>query len=214
VITMGRGALEGERTLSLPVPAVSLTRGASGWSSGSGWTGTSVNDLIMFESYWDCSGYTADDLTLFPLGVTLQDPGRYTSSNPNVPMQVLDIVSQTRLSLTDVYGWILANAMPGMLGTTVEWTQVIWGQYRTLLGQASFQSAGTEFLTASAGLFGSGSPSTAEKLYCYRFVIMPNSQDLDEISIPASRFVMSAVIAPEDELAFLMRQKRSYELAT
>jgi len=211
---MARGALEGDRTLAMPVPAVTLTRGASGWGTASGWTGTGLNDLIMFESYFDTSGYTSDDMTLFPMGALLQDPGRYTSTNPNVPMQVLDIISQVRMSMTDVYGWIVSNAMPGMLGTTVEWTQVLWGQYRTLLGQASFQSAGTEFLAASAGLFGSGSPSTAQKLYCYRFIIMPNSQELDQISIPASRFVLNAIIAEEDDKAFLMRQKRSYELAT
>lgn len=211
---MGRGALEGERTLSLPVPAVSLERGASGWNSKNGWTGTGVNDLIMFESYWDASGYTADDLTLFPVGGLLQDPGRYISSNPDVPLQVLDIISQTKLGMGDVYAWVQANAMPGMLGTTVEWVQIMWGQYRTMLGQASFQQNATEFLTASAGLFGSGSPSTAEKIYCYRFILLPGSVEGDIVGIPASRFVMSAVIGAEAEMPFLMRQKRSYELAT
>jgi hypothetical protein len=211
---MSRGALEGERTLAMPVPAVHLTRGASGWSSGDGWTGTSVNDLIMFEAYFDTSGYTSDDLTLFPTGALLQDPGRYLSSNPNVPLQVLDIISQVRLSMTDVYDWVIANAMPGMLGTDVDWTQILWGQYRTMLPQNTFTGFGTELLTANGALFGSGSPSTAQKLYCYRFCLLPNSAQGDEVKIPASRFVLNAIIAEEEDKAFLMRQKRSYELAT
>jgi len=214
---MSRGALEGERTLSLPIPPLSATRGSSGWEDAgtTGWTGT--GDILMFEGYWDSSGYTSDDLTLFPLGITLQDPGRYLSSNANVPLQVLDIVSQTRLDRNDVLTWVTANAMPGMLGTTVEWIQMMWGQYRTMMSQNTFVApAGpiAEFLTASAALFGSGSPTTVQKIYCYRFLILVGSADGDILAAPASRFVMSAVIAPEDELAFLMRQKRSYELAT
>jgi len=213
---MARGALEGDRTLSMPVPAASLTRGASGWSTAQGWTGTGVNDLIMFEAYFDTSGYTSDDLTLFPMNATLQDAGRYTSDSLGGVMQVVDIISQCRLSMTDVYAWVTANTLPGGLGTDVDWTQIVWGQYRTLLAQATFVPApgSAEYLTASAGLFGSGSPSTAQKLYCYRFVLLPGSQPGAVVGIPASRFVLNGVIAAEDDKAFLMRQKRSFELAT
>lgn len=218
---MSRGALEGERTLSMLVPAVNLQRGVNGWGSANGWTGTSTNDLIMFEAYFDTSGYTSDDLTLFPVSSLLQDPGRYISSNNTVPLQVLDIISQVRLSLTDVYSWVFpdpavqgSNSMPGMSGTDVDWSQIIWGQYRTFLPQNTFTGFGTEMLVASGGMFGSGSPSTAQKLYCYRFVLLPGSINADTLQLPASRFVLNAVIAPEDDKAFLMRQKRSYELAT
>lgn len=209
-----RGALEGERTLSLMIPAYAGVRGASSWSTGEGWSTPGTVDIIFSSNYFDLSGYSADDLTLFPLGVTLQDPGRYLSSNAAVPLQVVDIISQESLSATDMYAWVTANLMPGMLGTTVEWTQMVWGQYRTFLGQATFQGAGTEFLPASGGLFGSASPTTVEKLYCYRFILLPGADNGDQLYIPASRFILSAVIAPENEKAFLMRQKRSYELAT
>ena len=212
---MAKGALEGERTMTKMVPELlAITRGSSGWPGANGWHGTQLNDLLMYETYIDTSGYATDDLTVFPLGVTLQDPGRYLSSNPNVPMQVVDMITQVRLDFATVYTWIIENNMPGMAGTDVDWRQILWGHYRTMLGQASFQAAGTEFLAASSGLFGSGSPSTAQKLYCYRFIILPGSAEGDTLTVPASRFVLQAVIAGEDELEFLMRQKRSYELAT
>jgi len=214
---MGKGALEGERTMTKMVPSMNNTRGASGWPGANGWHGSGLNDLLMFETYIDTSGYATDDLTVFPLGVTLQDPGRYLSSNANVPMQVVDMITQERLDFATVYGWITANNMPGMSGTDIDWRQIIWGQYRTMMAQATFTPpAGpiSEFLTASAGLFGSGQPSTAQKLYCYRFIILQGSAEGDIIGVPASRFVLSAVIAGEEELEFLMRQKRSYELAT
>jgi len=216
---MTRGALEGERTLSMMVPALIAQRGASGWSGVGNWKGTGTSDILMFSAYIDTSGYTADDLTLFPLGVILQDPGRYISSNAVVPLQIVDIITTEVLSLTDVYDWIAAtpsggNAMPGMLGTTHDWMQVTWGQYRTFLPQATFTGFATEFLAANGALFGSGEATTADKLHCYRIAIMPGSAEGDTLAIPASRFILSAVIVPEDEKAFLMRQKRSYELAT
>jgi len=211
---MGKGALEGERQMTKMVPALSVQRGASGWPGADGWHGSDLNDLLMYESYIDTSGYALDDLTVFPLGATLQDPGRYISSNAGVPLQVIDMITQVRLDFTTVYAWIAANTMPGMVGTTVDFKQVLWGQYRTMLGQATFQLNQSDFLTASGGLFGSGAPSTAEKLYCYRFVILTGSAENDTLSIPASRFILNAVIASEPDLEFLMRQKRSYELTS
>ena len=207
-------ALEGERTLSMPFNALTSIHGPSSWEGGNNWTRPAGTSILYTEAYFDCSAYMRDGLTLFPIGVTIQDPGRYLSSNANVPMQVLDIVSQVRLDPTEVFNNLGNGSVPGMSGTTDDWTQIIWGQYRTLLGQASFQSAGTEFLTASAGLFGSGAPTTAEKLWVYRFVVLPGAVESDHLTLPASRIIMSAVVAEEKELAFLMRQKRSYELAT
>jgi hypothetical protein len=207
-------ALEGERTLTMMVPPLYATRGSTGWPGTPGWVGTDINDILMFESYFDTSGYNRDSLTLFPIASALQDPGSYEAQQPGgqTPMRVLDIISQVRLNITDVETWVGLNSMPGMIGTDVDFTQIIWGQYRTMLGQASFQDATSEFLTANAGLFGSGSPSTAQKLYCYRFVVLQNSQENDVVSVPASRFILSAIIGKEKDLPYIMRQKRSYEL--
>jgi len=211
---MSVGALEGERMLTKMVPSYQATRGEFYFPGADGWTYSSVNDAIASESYFDLSGYSLDDLTLFPLGVTLQDPGVYVSTNSAVPMQVVDIVSQERLDLDTTFGDVVANSMPGMLGTTQEFTQIVWGQYRTLLGQASFQDNSTIFLPASAGLFGSGSPTTVQKLWVYRFVFLNGAAQGDTIAVPASRFILNAIIAKEGDKEFLMRQKRSYELAT
>lgn len=210
---MSKGALEGERTMTQMVPALQqLTKGVSGWDGQAGWEAGS-SDIMMYETYFDTSGYALSDLTVFPVGAVLQDPGRYLCTNPNVAVQVVDMICSERISHTDAYNWISRNTMPGMVGTTMDFSQILWGQYRTLLGQDTFQAQATEYLAASGGLFGSGSPSTAEKLWCYRFIVVVDSQEGDTIDVPASRFVLSAIIGAEKELAFLMRQKRSYELA-
>jgi len=207
-------ALAGERTMSQMFPEY-MGQFTTQWGKYKTWQNSVTYPEVIFnETYFDMSGYTHDDMTVFPLGITLQDPGIYVSSNADVPMQVLDVVSQVRLSpgavLTDL---VTLSNVPGMMESTVDWTQILWGQYRTFLGQAQYQANQTIFLPASGGLFGSGSPSTAEKIYCYRFIITSGAAENDNMKIPASRVVMNAVSAAEEEKVFLMRQKRSYELA-
>jgi len=206
-------ALSGERTMSQMFPEYSGSY-TTLWAKYKTWQNSVSNPNVVWnETYFDMSGYTRDDMTVFPIGITLQDPGLYIASNAQIPMQVLDIVSQVRLSPGAVLADLVLNNVPGMMESDVDWTQILWGQYRTFLGQAQYQANQTIFLPASGGLFGSGSPSTAEKIYCYRFIITQGAANGDAMQIPASRVVMNVVSAAEEEKVFLMRQKRSYELA-
>ena len=208
------GALEGERVLTQMFPEYTGTY-TTGWSDHKTWVAPSAfPDVVFCETYFDMSGYTLDDMTVFPLGCTLQDPGLYTSTNPQVPMQVIDIVSQVKLDPGEVLANLNLNNVPGMMESTEDWIQIMWGQYRTFLGQNTFQANTSIFLAASQALFGSGSPSTAEKIYAYRFVITNGAADGDALQVPASRMVMNAAATAESERVFLMRLKRSYELAS
>jgi len=191
------------------------------WADYKTWQSSAASPNVVWnETYFDLSGYELDDLTLFPLGVTLQDPGIYSGSTlggPPLasPMEVLDVVSQDRLSPGEVFADMALNNAPGMMESNEDWIQVVWGQYRLMLPQASFQGNGTVFLSASGSLYGSGSPTTVAKLWCYRFIIVNGpSTEGDAMNIPASRVVLNAVISKEETKEFMMRQKRSYELDT
>jgi hypothetical protein len=209
------GALEGERTLSMMFPEY-FGAFTTVWSEYKTWQASNAfPNVIWNETYFDLSGYELDDLTLFPLGASLQDPGLYQASNADVPMQVLDIISQDRLDMGELFADMALNNAPGMMESNEDWVQIVWGQYRTMLGQATYQSNATIFLPANGSLFGSGSPTTVAKLWCYRVVIREGaSTEGNDMQIPASRIVLSAIIAREDDKEFMMRQKRSYELAT
>lgn len=193
-------------------PLVNLTYGISGWPGQNGWeAGTS--DIMMYETYFDTSGYALSDLTLFPVAATLQDPGRYIAVTAQpLGIQVVDMICSERISQSDAFAWITGNTMPGMDGTTMDFNQIQWGQYRELLTNSALQLplSFAQVLTP----FGSGAPSTSQKVWCYRFIVVDGAQPGDQLSVPASRFVLNAVIAKESDLSFLMRQKRSYELAT
>jgi hypothetical protein len=63
--------------------------------------------------------------------------------------------------------------------------------------------------------FDSGEPTAADKLYSYRIVTLFTS-DLDEasyVTIPAARHLIGGVMGGEDDLVYMQRLKRSYELA-
>jgi hypothetical protein len=84
-----------------------------------------------------------------------------------------------------------------------------------LLGLSTQFADPTLLVPSTAGTFGSASPTAVQKLWIYR-VIVPGAGSGDPIiiQVPASRFVLAADIVKEDDLPYMMRLKRSYELAT
>ena len=207
---MTKGALEGEKTVVQMFPEYSGVYTIS-WPAYKTWEGP-VPDVIFNETYIDLSAYELDDLTFFPMVAALQDPGMYEAALTE-PMQVLDVISTASLNIPEVIANLAVNNVPGMMESTMDFTQIIWGQYRTFLGQDSFQAGANLFLPANGGLFGSGSPNTASRLYCTRIIVTSGSTEGNYLEIPASRMIVNAVVSKEAELAFMMRQKRSYELA-
>ena len=213
---MDTGAMQGERTLSIGIPEYGgayIT--ATGWTGYKGWTtGTTANGkrALMYENYFDLSGYELDDLTLMPNIALLQDPGAYVSNDTNTPvMEVLDILSQERLVLDDVIDDLIAQNMPGFPLSTNDWNQITFGQYRLMMNTADFNETGTKtWLTAKRNDFGSGSPVVVQKLYVYRIVrFLVNTTKV--LQIPASRMILSGTVTKEKELVYIQRLKQNYE---
>lgn len=189
----------------------------SSFSAYKNWTPSTTGQALMNENYFDLSGYARDGLTLFPTNAGLQDPGYYTTSNvlPTTRLVVLDIMSQERLDVDDVETWWRDyKNVPGMMESPVDHEQIIMGNFRLFVPQTDFTFV-SAMSPISGGDFGSASPTTVQKLWCYRFLIY-SAQVFDntELEVNATRFMLAATIAEESEDSFLMRQKRSYELAT
>jgi len=183
-----------------------------------GWVSSAAGGVLMHESYFDLGGFEREFLTLFPTNAALQDPGYYTSSAHTITtnMVVLDIISQERLSIVNVENdWRVNRNVPNMPTTTEDFEQIIFGQFRWMSPSTSF-SFTTALTPISQGNFGSANPTTADKLWCYRFLIYENDEGFSGVTLEcaATRFVLGATIAKEDDLAFIMRQYRSYELAS
>jgi len=213
-------ALTGPRILTKEVPEYLGTYlPGTGFPTYKNWYASTTGNTVYHESYLDLSGYTQDFLTLMPQQVTLQDPGYYTVQgieNTLTAIYMIDVVSLERLNIDEVEAdWLTSFNAPGMMTTTEDFEQIIFGQFRWLSPQTNFTEV-TALAPISGGSFGSGNPSTVAKLWCYRIAIGSTGgfAPTDRLTINATRFVLAATVIKEDDLPFLMRQKRSYELGT
>jgi len=205
-------------------PAALWTKEKNGWQNLNGATGTSR--LIYNETYYDLSGYEREHLTTFPEKITVQEGGSFRLKEDNASLRfgmvVLDIITEERLSEVDIN--LIANQIynqetsPSFNMGPLEFSQCIYGRYR-MFGRdtAIYTVANGNMSVLTTTQFGSGSPTTCAKLWIYK-IVMPMGALLtdpdDFIVVPPSRYIMSATIAEENDSAYMMRQKNSYELAT
>jgi hypothetical protein len=210
-----RGALTGFRELSQLIPEYTGAMASSVFAGFKGWVASASNPIVMYETYFDLTGYQLDDLTAMPIAATLQDAGMYTCSTNTVPLHVLDILSQERLTRDEVYNLILLNNVPGMGASDNNYEQITFGNYRLMLAQGTFTDpAGLNlYLPTSQTQFGSGDAVAVDKLWAYRFIVAPSATDGASLRIPASRFLLQINVVKESDRVYLQRLKRSYELA-
>lgn len=227
-MTESKGALLGPRILTKDVGRAhfqwDMTEGkyipAVTGLPESDWQGHGLG--LYWENYFDLSGYNLDDLTLVPTLMDLQDAGIYYTGNFQKPtgtadeaLFVVDIMSQERLDINDTFVNIIQTDFPsvGNSGTTFEqilMCNVRYMRVRTTYGENVLQN------TITGGSYGSGEPTTVQKLWLYRFIVpllaVPNIGG-EEIICNCTRFILGANIIKESELSHMMRLKRSYELA-
>jgi len=171
------------------------------------------------EDYLDTSGYTRDQLTTVPRAVYTQQAGRVGFAQPgNTRLVTFEMVLTDRL--TDVLGFVneftAANAtIPGFPTSTYDWSQVMFGRYRQYTGINQAAAVQDVFGVVQDDAFGSLEPTTADKLWIYKFAIVlgtPAAEFVAQLRVPPSRIIADVDIVKEEELEFMMRQKRSYEL--
>lgn len=183
------------------------------------WKSVVGKAITYNEQYLDLSGYELDDLTLATLSCRIQDPGIYMYSGDADVFGVYDIVSQERLSNEDMRT-IKSNftattqAAPGMNNGPLDRAQIVSGTFRLFTKNANITGLPTLMLNARTVKFGSGQPTAVQKLWCYRIVVFVTGPLVgDTLTIPASTLILLADVFKEDDLVYMQRLKRSYELA-
>ena len=218
---MADRALMGSRIMNKPIPSyLGLYTDGLGWSQSNGWKSIDPTKAtgVYHESYFDLSGYELDDLTAVPTLLQLQDALPYTTNNgtdPSLIVSIFDIISQERLNPATV-ATNLQNTLdyPSSPGSAIDWSQILMCNYRAMSG--STQLTNTTLLQAvSGGALGSSEPTAVAKLWTYRIIVTAGSDwSAKTFVIPATRFIAGVEVVSEAELPYLMRLKRSYELAT
>lgn len=184
-----------------------------------------------------------DDLTVFFRSSFEQVGGRYigtwaaTEQNPlnGFDAAVLEMIFVSSVPFTDSHFDQIFLAAPGFTNfrfnpvfvpdqLNVNRTQIIHGHIQdrtvnTVTGAAPITAEGQGYLLPIVDeYFSSLEPTAADQLYVYRLIALPrpsiqDSTGLSGVLIPPRRIIMDTMVDKEPELSYMMRLKRSYELA-
>jgi len=192
-------------------------------------------NVYVQETKIDLSGYVQSDLTVGFRRSFEQKAGQdffsWYTYNPNIDY-ILETVLITSVPMTDNQ---LTAALVGSPGFTnfpnpaLDWgtfnrEHIIHGSYKahyanSIVGSGAFTSTGsTTLVDLSDNYFSSLEPTAADCLYCYRAISLPApidglSEGPKKIQMPAIRVILDSFTVKEPDLEYMMRLKRSYELA-
>lgn len=214
--------LEGPRVLDKLFHRAVITNGpedppsTSATIEGGNWEQAN-NNCFISRSYYDLSGYNRKELTSFFAGVDIQEQ---FGTHGTIACHVVDLITTEKVftvHITNAHPDFATSTadLPGFLRSIYDMNQVIYGRsrtYNTTMSGATPPGAISQFSTA---MWGTCSAATADKVHLTRIiytaeVLVPDAT----VTVPPSDYVTSIVVGEEDYKAFIMRQKRSYELAT
>jgi len=216
----------GPRVMNKDVAGISMATDASGNLTTivgpAGYEKLTVGTLeaAVYRDYFDLSGYTQADLTTFIQGVDIQE-GCIPNTDIAVPTELLtiyDLITTEFVSNAEIRRTLL-TAPPstffhnqfGFPTSQLDQQQVMYGRMRVWSSPSSGVNV-TFPQKIGDNVFGTGTATAGEKLYITRIAM--NHTASSSVSIPPVNYVVATMVVKEKELPFLMRMKRSYELAT
>ncbi len=182
--------------------------GGEGWQSY--YDATYQMWLVYNIQTIDLSGYSLQDMTLFPQGILFQDmdtlPIAEAIGAP-FPVKRASIVSTVPLSLGDLNNFTLNIwHMPGSMESTVNIENILGGRMRTYLQLDTY--AGLQGVANTT--WGAGDSTAGSKIWYVEAFVLPSIANL-AVSLPSCAVLLPSIIAEEPELEYMMRLSRSLE---
>ena len=222
-----------QRTLVAEFPPITIAVDRDGLDSvtfNPGYTDLTTG-VYVFETQLDLSGYALERKSFYPYSSFEQRNGATFGSFATATQgrNLLDtiIVSSIPLDLTNAFAINYVTSLPGF--TTLGLGSVFGSAYNEvsrlnrdpLIHQRQLVHSHDSTIAGSGGnsiyrltsdvSASSLEPTAADKLYCYRFV---KCDALDGSGFfPSARVLLPGTITSEPKLEYMMRLKRSYELA-
>ena len=215
--------LQHPATLKVMCPANTATFGELGavTQSAGPWfqlTSASGAKFLYWEGSIDLAAYVMKNLTWVTTQKDIQEPGNF-QLNFATPqrIEVIEFISNTQLSrdrlITIADDWEVEAAVPGMMGSRVNFENIIDGRWRQFSPDTTLATGSA--VTMKASSFGSCEPSASEALFAYvlvKFDDMSLIAPEDTVFIPSRRFLLGGAAVEEDEFPYVMRLRRSYVL--
>ena len=183
-----------------------------------GWR--NLGNVLLWDGSIDLSGYALDRKTFYPSTAIYQQAYPYINFGGSSVSEMV-LVTSIPISDNDLVGYISGLTAPGFTQDDTfggdrqqDWTTVLFGQTNVYMINSTLPALGlTQLITSNK--YGSLSPSAADKLYIYKLCIpgTVSGEIGDSLSISSSRVIIPGSMMQEPKLEYMMRPKRSYELA-
>ena len=214
---------EDTRTLTMEIPSCFLSKAAVDplWTNTSLSNGWLTDPALGLSAFWtgtiDLSGYVREMKTFYPMAGLIQQ-GAFNAEIAGEGSILYTIVSSIPLTPLDVNLAVVGGSGIGLLslglGSGAQ-------NYDTVLFAESELYVENANITPNAfGIqqpllnrqTGSLSPTAADTLYVMKMII-PLGSAQTSITIPASRVLLPGKFGTEPDVEYMMRLKRSVELA-
>jgi len=174
----------------------------------------------------DLSGYAMERKTFYPYS-SFEQKGGFIAAQFDAAVTIQPylaefvIVSSVPLSNNDLFATIATApgfTMPNLPQPAGRFNRshIIHGsgKWFTIDNTMSVSGGFNTLRLIDSYNFSSLEPTAADKLYCYRLLTVTSGEgEADSLSYPVCRVILPGTISSEPKLEYMMRLKRSYELA-
>ena len=197
--------LPGMQVTSDGDPASPLDWDGQAWEEGTVVIDGAQYYVLLQNGYFDLSGYTLQDKTLFIQSVVLQECpnlfgtfGAFVSRIVSTTPLPLDAFEKNSVSRT----W----ALPGHTESTYTMDNIVYGDCSLWTNDTTVSSS----VPLTKSVWGTGDATAGDKLYV-AVAIAFYKASAQQILYPDTTFVLPSLIGEEPELEYLMRLSRSLE---
>ena len=223
--------MDRQLTVEFPPMIMALSKGAYSSNLPTGYVPID-SQVFKYETTIDLGGYTRqDDKTVF-FRRSFEQLGGVEAVFWNAYDPTIDSISSNTIissvPMTDEQLILSFMVQPGFTpfsSATDDFgnfnrEHIIHGRFEvayanSIVGSSAFSALGNATLMNVVDNYYSSLEATAaDTLYCYRIIALPRTNSsIQQVSMPAKRIILDAFVDEEPGNEYLMRLKRSYELA-
>jgi len=177
----------------------------------------SGQELLVYQSYFDTSGFAKQELTFYPSSVIIQQGvADHHVAGPGVEfggiVRSWDLVTTRKITDDELQKWLISPhdmRISGFVSSKMGLRQVIQGRYRQWVQNTTLPGFLPIFDRQSWGVL---SDTAAEKIYItriYQSILGTNGYT----NIPDTDWVMLGTTVEEKDLVYIEQLRRSYNLS-
>ena len=185
--------------------------------TGEGWEVLDMNGgtekVLVWRGYFDLAGYEMEKLTFYLKGAMVTQNQEYIGApTGTASVEVIDCLSKTPISNSDINNELDDSTSiysPGFSDSKQTMEQILMCRYTRFYGDQNWTDP--SLLQASySSTWGEGTATAGNRIHITRIVKI---QDDSQVTIPQASWQIAGIPDREVEAEYMMRLKRSYELA-